>query len=250
MLRVINLGRMVYRDALQVQQKYHNRLRAAVESGVDREEHPNTLILVEHRPVYTIGIRSGEYPKQEEDRLRALGADFERTNRGGLITFHGLGQLVAYPIIHIPDFPVLNSSVRCYVHAIEKTVMSMCDEVFKTHISERQGLRVSTLEGYPGVWIDGNRKIAAIGVHAANMMTMHGVAVNCNTDLVWYEHIVPCGISGKGITSLSRELGQDFTIGQTIPYFLESVRETFGCELSQEQDSSHSRPSNQPLKQG
>lgn len=101
---------------------------------------------------------------------------------------------------------------------------------------------MSTLEGYPGVWIDDSRKIAAIGVHAANMMTMHGVAINCNTDLTWYDHIVPCGIQGKGITSLSQELGQDFTIGQTIPYFLESFRETFKCELSHEQESN---PTNQ-----
>ena len=245
---------MVYRDAVAAQVQIHDRLRTSVQATGDRSQHPNTLILVEHPPVYTTGIRTGDYPKSEQDRLRALGADFERTNRGGLITFHGIGQLVAYPILHLPDFPALNCSVRCYVHSIETTVIRMCQNVFASLPSSKKepqskALQVSTLEGYPGVWIDGDRKIAAIGVHAANMMTMHGVAINCNTDLTWYEHIVPCGIQGKGITSLSQELHQDFTIGQTIPYFLESFRETFKCELSQEQDFTPSHSSRESLKQ-
>ena len=193
---------------------------------------------MEHPPVYTIGIRTGEYPKQEEERLRSLGADFVRTNRGGLITFHGTGQLVAYPILHLADFARLGSSVRCYVHSIETTVMQACTSIFSSHLSSQAaaGKRVSILDGYPGVWVNGDRKVAAIGVHVSNLMTMHGVAVNCNTDLSWYDHIVPCGIQGKGVTSLARELDQDFTIGQTIPFFLEAFRETFDCELSQEQE--------------
>jgi lipoyl(octanoyl) transferase len=247
------MGRMVYRDALAAQVRIHDRLRQAVDSsGGDRDRHPNTLILVEHPAVYTIGIRTGEYPKSEEDRLRALGADFERTNRGGLITFHGIGQLVAYPILHLPDFPVLNSSVRCYVHGIEDTVIRLCNNVFQAHVKSDSSFKppaVATLDGYPGVWIDGSRKIAAIGVHAANMITMHGVALNCNMDLTWYDHIVPCGIQGKGVTSLTQELHQNFTIGQTIPYFLESFRESFKCELSQEQDFTLSdSSSNESLK--
>lgn len=142
LLRVINLGRMVYRDALAAQVRMHDRLRTAVESAGDRDQHPNTLILVEHPAVYTIGIRTGDYPKSEEERLRALGADFERTNRGGLITFHGIGQLVAYPILHLPDFPSLNSSVRCYVHAIENTVIRLCKDVFDSHSSSNPGSKV------------------------------------------------------------------------------------------------------------
>lgn len=208
-----------------------------MESGEPSDQRPNTLILVEHTPVYTIGIRTTDYPKQEEDRLRGLGADFERTNRGGLITFHGIGQLVAYPILYLPDFASLNSSVRCYVHSIEQTVIHMCNSVFASHSTRSASLpQVSTLEGYPGVWINGQRKIAAIGVHASSLMTMHGVAINCNADLSWYDHIVPCGIQGKGVTSLSQELSQDFTVGQTIPYFLESFRETFKCDLSPERE--------------
>jgi lipoyl(octanoyl) transferase len=230
----LNLGRLGYRQALSVQEKHHEFLQKVVAGQSRREDHPNTLILVEHDPVYTIGIRTGDYPESEEKRLKDLGADFLRTNRGGLITFHGPGQLVAYPVISLADFPVVENSIRCYVRKIEETIISSCKNIFSGTSSPNPDvtkLEVSTMEGYPGVWVNSNRKIAAIGVHAANGVTMHGLAFNCNTDLKWYDHIVPCGIQGKGITSISKELKQDFTIGQTIPYFLESIREVFQCDL-------------------
>lgn len=237
LLRILNLGRMGYRQALAIQEKHHENLQRVVAGKSSKKEHPNTLILVEHDPVFTIGIRTGDYPESEEKRLKDLGAEFVKTNRGGLITFHGHGQLVAYPVISLSDFPVVDNSIRCYVRKIEETIISSCKNIFAGTSAPKANaskLEVSTIEGYPGVWINSNRKVAAIGVHAANGVTMHGLALNCNTDLKWYDHIVPCGIQGKGITSISKELQQDFTIGQTIPYFLESLREVFQCDMELE----------------
>jgi len=208
-VRVLNLGRMGYRQALRVQEKHHETLVNAVSSSAGNKEtdHPNTLILVEHEPVYTIGIRSGSYPESEEKRLKALGADFVATNRGGLITFHGPGQLVVYPIICLRDFPSVQNSIRCYVKRIEDTITVCCKNIFTSTSNNNPDigkLVISPVEGYPGIWINSTRKIAAIGVHSANAVTMHGLALNCNTDISWYDHIVPCGIQGKGITSISQ----------------------------------------------
>lgn len=233
-VRVLNLGRKGYREALEIQQRCAQKLLNSVTSvnhgnNNSRHQHPNTLIVVEHEPVYTIGIRSGDYSKQEEERLKSLGADFVRSNRGGLITFHGHGQLVAYPILYLGDFDP-NKSVKSYVHKLESTLIKTCTSIF----SEKEttsSLQVSTIPEYPGVWIEEDRKIAAIGIRELQSVTMHGIALNCNTVLKWYDHIVPCGIQGKGVTSISKELGYNFTICQTLPYFFEAFRETFKCDL-------------------
>lgn len=233
-LRVLNLGLKGYKDALKIQSRYHELCKSSKQSTGGLSKKPvNYLLLVEHKPVYTIGIRTGDYPESEEKRLRSLGADFVRTNRGGLITFHGPGQLTVYPIIDLQSFPFLKDSVRCYVHALENTIINMCSGILNTKQSEKN---IAILEGYPGVWIDGQRKIAAIGIQVSERVTMHGVAINCNIDLSWFDKIVPCGIPGKGVTSLSTELSSDFTVGQAIPYFLESFRETFKCDLLPVQD--------------
>lgn len=233
-IRVLNLGRMAYTKALDVQNRYVERLSSSVKRHNDKPSpllklinHPNVLILVEHYPVYTIGIRTQNYPKSEEERLKSLGADFVSTNRGGLITFHGLGQLVAYPILYLRDFDP-DKSVKSYVRKIETTVINMSKEILKDVKPE---LKVDVVKEYPGVWINDTSKIAAIGIHSKDSITSHGVAINCNTDLKWYDHIVPCGIEGKGITSYSKELKRDFTVGQAVPYFLESFRSVFKCDF-------------------
>ena len=239
-LRVLNLGRKGYNDALKIQTKYHKRIcKLQNLSKVPPKYDANYLLLVEHEPVYTTGIRTGEYPESEEQRLRSLGADFVRTNRGGLITFHGPGQLTVYPIIDLRNFPNLQDSVRCYVKALEDTIIKMSKDILAECSSskKKKGPKsIGILEGYPGVWIDGDRKIGAIGIQVSNRVTMHGVAINCNVDLNWFDQIVPCGIPGKGVTSFSKELSSEFTVGQAIPYFLESFREIFKCNLVQEDD--------------
>ncbi|OCT93420.1 putative lipoyltransferase 2, mitochondrial [Xenopus laevis] len=215
-LRVRRLGLVSYAEALAEQARC---VRAVREERVGRE---GRLLLCEHPPVYTVGIRRAAYPGEEESRLRALGADFHRTDRGGLITFHGPGQLVCYPVFHLRD---LRLSLRSYVSGLESSVISLCN---------RLGLPGET-NPETGVWVRGN-KICAIGVHCARYITSHGLALNCNTDLSWFSHIVPCGIVGKGVTSLTRELGRQVTIDDIIPAFLEAFEEEFQCSLLMEQN--------------
>uniref|UniRef100_A0A3B1KFN2 Octanoyl-[acyl-carrier-protein]:protein N-octanoyltransferase LIPT2, mitochondrial n=1 Tax=Astyanax mexicanus TaxID=7994 RepID=A0A3B1KFN2_ASTMX len=215
---VVNLGRVAYRSALQIQQHY---IRQHFDSS---NPTPNTLLLCEHSPVYTVGIRPVQYPAEEEQRLKDLGADFFRTNRGGLITFHGPGQLVCYPILNLGCF---KKSVRWYVCEIEKTVINMCSKF---------GIKASTSPD-TGVWV-GNNKICAIGIHCGRYVTSHGLALNCNTDLSWFENIVPCGIVGKGVTSLSRELGRDVTTEEAAPVLLKAFSEQFNCCLVKADNSS------------
>ncbi|KAL2095916.1 hypothetical protein ACEWY4_008064 [Coilia grayii] len=215
-VRVVNLGRISYGQALQVQQKH-------VRQHLDKSsEVPNTLLLCEHYPVYTIGIRQAPYPAKEEERLKGLGAEFFRTNRGGLITFHGPGQLVCYPIL---DLGCFKKSVRWYVCELEKTVIRLCSKF---------GIKAATSPD-TGVWV-GNNKICAIGIHCGRYITSHGIALNCNTDMRWFDNIVPCGIVGKGVTSLSLELSREVTTAEATPRLLESFSETFNCHMLPDKD--------------
>ncbi|XP_050985294.1 putative lipoyltransferase 2, mitochondrial isoform X2 [Labeo rohita] len=144
-VKVVHLGRISYHGALKVQQQH-------IKQHLDLSStNPNTLLLCEHEPVYTIGIRQAPYPPKEEQRLKALGADFFRTNRGGLITFHGPGQLVCYPILNLGCF---KKSVRWYVCELEKTVINMCSKF---------GIEATTSPD-TGVWVS-NNKICAIGLN-------------------------------------------------------------------------------------
>ncbi|KAG7483833.1 hypothetical protein MATL_G00042640 [Megalops atlanticus] len=211
-VNVVNLGRIPYGRALQVQQQYVRRHLDS--SSLDL----NTLLLCEHQPVYTIGIRQALYSAEEEKRLKDLGADFYRTNRGGLITFHGPGQLVCYPIVNLGCF---KKSVRWYVCELERTVISLC---------RKFGIKASTSPD-TGVWV-GENKICAIGINCRMYITSHGLALNCNTDMRWFDNIVPCGIVGKGVTSLSQELKREVTVHEAIPTLLESFAEQFNCSLS------------------
>lgn len=208
----IRTGKLNYIESLRLQTKISNQ-----KHKLDAAKFNNILILTEHNPVYTIGIRSKDYTIKDEEQLKALGAEFHKTNRGGLITFHGPGQLVAYPILHLKQF---QPSVRWYVCHIEKTVIDMCREY---------GITAKTTED-TGIWVD-DRKICAIGLHASLYVTTHGLALNCNTDLKWFDHIVPCGIVGKSVTSLSRELGRDVSIEVATPTLLNSFKNNFDCQL-------------------
>lgn len=211
-VKAVHLGRISYRGALKIQQQ-HIQQHLDLSSNI-----PNTLLLCEHEPVYTIGLRQAPYPPAEEQRLKALGADFCRTNRGGLITFHGPGQLVCYPILNLGCF---KKSVRWYVCELEKTVIKMCGKF---------GIKASTSPD-TGVWV-GDNKICAIGIHCGRYITSHGLALNCNTDMSWFDNIVPCGIVGKGVTSLSQELKRDVPPEEAIPKLLEAFTEQFNCTLT------------------
>lgn len=208
-MHVLKAGRLNYGDSVKLQKSIASRL---VQGDV---KYKNVIILTEHNPVYTIGIRTKNYSVDDEEKLRRLGAEFHKTNRGGLITFHGPGQLVAYPIINLKNF---EPSVRWYVCHIEKTVIDLC---------KKHGISAKTTED-TGVWVD-NRKICAIGIHASRYVTSHGLALNCNIDLTWYDHIVPCGLEGKEVTSLSKELARNVTIEDTTPELIASFQDIFQC---------------------
>ncbi|XP_050100321.1 putative lipoyltransferase 2, mitochondrial [Anopheles aquasalis] len=220
LVRVLRAGKLSYRQGLQLQTAVVNHVR-------DRNSH--VLILTEHEPVYTIGIRTRDYSEEEEHRLLALGADFVRTNRGGLITFHGPGQLVAYPVLNLRHF---QPSVRWYVCHLERTIIELC---------RRYGLKDAQTTPDTGVWI-GDRKICAMGIHVSRYITSHGLALNCDNDLSWFRHIVPCGLAGKGVTSLAQQLAEGsidqrtvegpITIDGVTPHFLRCFSDTFECDLT------------------
>jgi lipoyl(octanoyl) transferase len=185
-LLVCDLGLVEYRDALALQE----RLRAARQA----DEHGDLLLLVEHPPVYTRGRRSqpGELPMGEAWYL-SQGIDVVETDRGGRVTYHGPGQLVGYPILRVDD-------VVAHVRTMERALVGAL-------AAEGIEARARAAEGpdYTGVWVQ-DRKIASIGVHLARGVSTHGFAVNVENDLQPFEWIVPCGLEGVRMTSVSREL--------------------------------------------
>jgi lipoyl(octanoyl) transferase len=170
--------------------------------------------LVEHSPVYTVGRRIKA--TKEEDKVRNLGADFYHSQRGGQITFHGPGQLVGYPILHLKQFQI---GARCYVDRLEETIIQLLKDL------DIEAKRTENT----GIWVR-NEKICAIGIHIQRFITSHGFALNCNTDLSWFTHIAPCGLP-FGVTSLSKELKRDVFIKDTIPPLLNSFSKVFKCEV-------------------
>ncbi|XP_037046500.1 putative lipoyltransferase 2, mitochondrial [Bradysia coprophila] len=210
LVHILRAGTLDYANGLKLQQKIAAQINEA-------NRFKNILILTSHPPVYTIGIRTTNYTINDEERLRKLGAQFFKTNRGGLITFHGPGQMVVYPILNLKDF---KPSMRWYVCHIEKTIIDLCKEF---------GISANT-SADTGVWV-GDKKICAIGVHGSRYITTHGLALNCNTDLKWFDHIVPCGIEGKGVTSVSCELNRDVSIDEVEDPFLRSFSKIFECQF-------------------
>ncbi|KAM9701280.1 LOW QUALITY PROTEIN: octanoyl-[acyl-carrier-protein]:protein N-octanoyltransferase LIPT2, mitochondrial-like, partial [Menidia menidia] len=187
LVEVVRLGLVPYQEGLRLQQVY-----------VDRDPD-HALLLCQHPRSTRWGSGGDRYPDQDLDRLRGLGAQVHRTQRGGLITFHGPGQLVCYPVLDLARF---NKGVRWYVGQLEASVVSLCAGL---------GLAAS-LSPHTGVWI-GDSKVCAIGIHVGRRVTSHGLALNVTLDLSWFGHIVPCGLEGGGVTSLSREMGRGFTVG-------------------------------------
>ncbi|XP_023022727.2 lipoyl(octanoyl) transferase 2 [Leptinotarsa decemlineata] len=210
LVKVWKVGRISYSKGLALQ----NYLASL---HLTKDEPNNVLLCVEHDPVYTIGIRTKQYSDEEAIKLIQKGAEFYKTDRGGLITFHGPGQLVVYPILNLKHF---NTNIRCYVSKIESTVIDMCKEF---------SLKAET-SPHTGVWI-GNDKICAIGIRASRYISTHGLALNCSTDLSWFNHITPCGIDGKGVTSISKEVGRIVTIDDAIPKFVDSFSNIFNCRV-------------------
>ena len=171
----------------------------------------HTLLLLEHKPCFTVGRRLGpQNCKNEEERLSKLGADFVYSKRGGEITFHGPGQLVGYPIINLKELDE-QYGVRKYVDCIQEILIETCaDFQVKAKLTKDTG-----------VWVNDHKKIAAIGIQVQRHIASHGFALNCNTDLSWFDHIIPCGLEGKTTTSLSAETNRLVTVEQVIPRLID-----------------------------
>jgi len=192
-LALKKLGVVEYEPALELQREFHGSI-------ADRNR-PNTLILLEHPPVYTAGRRTLE-SELPQDGSRVIEVD-----RGGKITFHGPGQLVGYPIIKLKN----PNDVVGFVREIETALIEVCKEF---------GLDAKRYCERSGVWLrdeKGDRKIAAIGIRVARGVTMHGFALNVAPDLSYFDRIVPCGISDAQVTSMSRELDREVSISEVSP---------------------------------
>jgi lipoyl(octanoyl) transferase len=170
---------------------------------------PDTVLLLEHTPVYTAGKRTEPQERPSTGSGTRYEAPVIEVDRGGKITFHGPGQLVGYPIVRLPDHVL----VVDYVRRLEEALILVCADL---------GVTTARVPGRSGVWLQAGqgrpeRKIAAIGIRVSRGVTMHGFALNCDVDLSWYDSFVPCGIADAGVTSLSEELGRDVPVAEVLP---------------------------------
>ena len=200
-VKITELGFLPYSEAWDIQEEYFSntiavkRQNRQLDSSILTENH---LLLVEHPPVFTLG-KSGkiDHLLLKEEVLKSKGIAFFKTNRGGDITFHGPGQLVGYPILDLDNF---FTDIHKYLRYLEEIIIKTLSDF---------GLNSARSDGETGVWLDLDtpfaRKICAMGVRASRWVTMHGFALNINTDLSYFDYIVPCGIQGKGVTSIAKE---------------------------------------------
>ncbi|MCW2737634.1 lipoyl(octanoyl) transferase LipB [Nocardioides sp.] len=197
-----------YLAAWDVQRRVHEAVVAGTRA--------DTVLLLEHPPVFTAGKRTDAH----ERPLDPGGAAVIDVDRGGKITFHGPGQLVGYPIVTLPD----HVKVVDYVRRVEEALIAVCADF---------GVTTARVPGRSGVWLRADdrgpeRKIGAIGIRVSRGVTMHGFALNCDVDLGWYDRFVPCGIADAGVTSLSEETGRDVTVTDVLP----SVRRHLAAYLA------------------
>jgi lipoyl(octanoyl) transferase len=198
-----HLGLIDYEQAWEEQRQ---RLAARV-----ADETPDTVLLLEHSPVYTAGRRTLDLERPVD------GTPVIDVDRGGKITWHGPGQLVGYPIVKLPE-PL---DVVGHVRRIEEALMLVCGDL---------GVDATRVEGRSGVWVLGengqqHRKVAAIGIRVSHGVTMHGFALNCDCDLTWFDRIVPCGLTDATVTSLTAETGHPVTVSDALPYVEKRLEE-------------------------
>ncbi len=219
-LRWAWLGTVSYGDAWALQRQVALARRSG---GLDDD----AVLLLEHPPVYTMG-RQGEarHLGAGPDALRAAGAEFLEVDRGGSVTFHGPGQLVAYPIVRLAGiFPIpghtAHGDVDRYLRALEAGLIATA-ATYSVDVTRRPP--------FTGVW-SGQRKLGAIGVKLAAGVTTHGVALNVATDLSWFDRITPCGIDGAGVASLETLGARDHTPAEVAPVLAAALASAFGCRL-------------------
>jgi lipoyl(octanoyl) transferase len=226
----VDLGLIDYGDAWNYQTKlFEKTLAVKVQNRALAEdqqlETANSLIFCEHPHVYTLGKTGKEENLLlKKDELANVGATFYHINRGGDITYHGPGQIVAYPIIDLENF---FTDIHQYMRLLEESVIKTCGIY---------NLKAGRIKGLTGVWIDfedekNARKICALGVKTSRWVTMHGLAFNINSDLSYFGHIIPCGINDKAVTSLQQELGAKQNINEVASILRKNIVELFEMEL-------------------
>ncbi len=207
-----HLGRTRYADAWELQ----HRLWEARSNGAVGD----LLLFTEHEHVYTLGKSGDEnHLLASIDELKARGAEFFPIDRGGDITYHGPGQVVGYPILDLNGF---TPDIHRYLRSLEETIIVALGEF---------GITAGREEGMTGVWV-GGEKIAAIGVKVSRWVTMHGFALNVNTDLSMFGRIIPCGIFHKGVTSMERLLGRPVPLEEVEASLARAFARIFSCDLA------------------
>ena len=223
-----NIGLKGYQEAWDFQKELHEKVlnsRASENDSINKNNSINFLVLCEHPHVYTLG-KSGSINNLlvNNEFLKEKGATFFNTDRGGDITYHGPGQIVGYPIIDLNYFGI---GVKEYVHKIEESIILTLKEY-----------KISTerLEGATGVWIDSQskqaRKICAIGVKVSRGITMHGFALNVNTDLSFFNLINPCGFTDKTVTSMEKELGRKIDFEEVKQHYIKNFAKVFDVKVN------------------
>ncbi len=208
-----DLGIVAYADALQMQLALFEK---AILEKSEKKLPQNIILICEHLPVFTLG-KSGNMDNLwlSETELKAKNIAFHKTDRGGDITFHGLGQLVAYPIL---DLEQCNISLRTYIEKLEETVIQLLQK-YNIHSSRQANAS--------GVWLNEYKKICALGVRSSRYITMHGLALNVHTDLRYFGYINPCGLTGKSVTSIAQEIQNPPTMAQVKSDFCFVFEEVF-----------------------
>lgn len=212
-LEIIDWNQVPYTEGWNRQTVLFDEIVAAKRAGTSYVNH---IVFCEHPHVYTLG-RSGKEANMllGEEQLQRIGATLYHIDRGGDITYHGPGQQVCYPILNLEEFGL---GLKEYVHLLEEAVIGVCASY---------GIEAGRVDKATGVWLDDDtswaRKICAIGVRSSHYVTMHGLALNVNTDLRYFSYINPCGFVDKGVTSLQHELGREVSMAE--------VKERLGKEL-------------------
>ena len=229
-----DLGHAPYKETWDFQEELFERnvqrkLQNRSEGKADGEGTEDVLLFVEHPHVYTLG-KSGDafHLLVSEEKLKEIGATYYPINRGGDITYHGPGQIVGYPLLDLEHF---FTDIHKYMRYLEEAIIRTI---------AHYGITGGRIDGLTGVWLDIDdpkkaRKIAALGVKCSRWLTMHGFAFNVNTDLNYFNYIVPCGITDKTVTSLSKELGREMDMNEVKQILLQELADVFQFEIQIQQ---------------
>ncbi len=222
-----DLGSMDYKEAWEYQNELFQGIidiKLSNRKSDQKKLTPNYFLYTEHPPVYTLG-KSGDLSNLllNEEQLKQKGISFFKSNRGGDITFHGPEQIVGYPIIDLEEF---KPDIRWYMRSLEEVIIRTI---------AHYGLKGVRSDGETGVWLDVGtpfaRKICALGVRTSRWVTMHGFALNVNTNLGYFDHIIPCGIRGKAVTSIQAELNRNIPLEEVKQLINKYFEEVFEAKL-------------------